>query len=410
MRRRWFVAFFFLALLVRLGVAARTGKFQWVERSETEVIALNVVQHGEYSLYDTATAHSTPVFPLMLAAVFQLFGTGLLAQAVNATLACTVSALRCALIPLFAIDAGLDSGVGVLAGAIGVLYIGSIDTEVSGKFDGPYVALALLLLVWAAMRIWRDGRWQTGTPWWFFALCGFSSLLNPSLLPVIGGFLLAGMVASPANLRKRYLRQVALAAAGILVFLLPWAVRNSISMGAPILTRSNFGIEFWVSNGPDRSYDLPNNAGDMLHPSGHMAETAKVAELGEVEYNRIRFAETVEWIRGNPGAFLALTAKRFIGWWFPRHPLLLVAPKMVLTLLAFAGLWVMFRRQKLPAWLILITWLTFSDVYYVVQWIGRYRTPMDWQLLLCASAAIFALWQTAVRTRHRADRNVSAVA
>jgi hypothetical protein len=41
--------------------------------------------------------------------------------------------------------------------------------------------------------------------------------------------------------------------------------------------------------------------------------------------------------------------------------------------LAFAGLWLMFKRQRLVAWLILITWITFPDIYYLVQWSSRYR-------------------------------------
>ena len=56
------------------------------------------------------------------------------------------------------------------------------------KTTPPIFSLAaLLLLIWAAIRIWRDGSWQTRTHWWFFPFCGFSVLLNPNLLPVIAG-------------------------------------------------------------------------------------------------------------------------------------------------------------------------------------------------------------------------------
>ncbi len=408
MRRRMFVWFFILALLVRLGIAAKFGMFHWLERSEMEVIALNLVQFGNYGLYGGPTAHSTPVFPLYLAGIFSVLGGGVAAQAAIATLACAVSALRCALVPLFALDAGFHRGIAVIAGCFSALYIGSLETEVSGKLDGPFVAIAMLALIWGAMRIWRGGSWQTRTPWWFFALCGFSALLNPSLLPVMGGLFLAGAVACPAGACKRYLRQTALAVAGILLFLLPWSIRNYVSLGAPILTRSNFGLEFWVSNGPGRTFDLPGNG--VFHPSGHPAETAKVAELGEVSYNRMRLAEAMAWVRANPGQYLRFTAERIAAWWFPPHPSILLAPKLILTLLAFAGLWRMFRLQPLAAWLFLITWLTFPDVHYLIQWIGRYRTPMDWQILFSASVAVFAAWQSTARFRSGAKRDVPTVA
>jgi hypothetical protein len=114
-------------------------------------------------------------------------------------------------------------------------------------------------------------------------------------------------------------------------------------------------------------------------------------------------------VRTHPGNFLRLLAERIAAWWFPPHPPILLAPKLVLTLLAFAGLWRMFRRQPLIAWLFLITWLTFPDVYYLVHWSSRYRSPMDWQILFSASVALFAAWQ-AIHSRREAPRDAPAVA
>ena len=402
MRRRMFVVFFVLALVFRLAIALQSGMFHRLTHTEMEGIALNVVGYGGYDLFGGPTAYSTPVFPLYLAGLFSIFGTGLLAQIVKVTVTCAVSALRCGLVPLFAIDAGLDPRIGALAGSISVLYIGALDTEISGGVDGPWVAIALLILVWAILRMWRDGSWQERTPWWFFAFCGFCALLSPSLLPIMGGFLLAGAVACPTGARRRYLRQTALVVVGILAFLLPWAIRNYWSVGAPIMTRSNFGIEFWVSNGgPDRTFDHPHNY-DTYHPSTSPAEAAKLADLGEVEYSHMRLQEGIDWVRAHPGEFLHLTAQRFAAWWFPPHPPIFLAPKLVLTLLAFAGLWLMFRHQPIVAWLFLLTWITFPDVYYILHWSSRYRYPMDWQILLCASVALSAAYQAAIKRRSAA--------
>jgi hypothetical protein len=217
----------------------------------------------------------------------------------------------------------------------------------------------------------------------------------------MGGFLVAGAVACPAGFRGRYLRQTALAALGILAFLLPWAIRNYWSVGSPILTRSNFGIEFWVSNGgPDRTFDHPYNYW-TYHPSMSQFEAAKVAGLGEVKYSQMRLQDGIDWVRAHPGGFLRLTAQRFAAWWFPPLPAILLPPKLVLTLLAFAGLWLMFRRQPLAAWLFLLTWITFPDVYYIVHQAIRYRYPMEWQLLLCASVAVFTAYQALIARRRR---------
>jgi len=399
MHRRMFLSFFILALLFRLAIAYESGWYQKLKHTEMEGIALNVVEFGDYTLYGVPSAYCTPVFPLYLAGLFSVFGAGLLGQAVKVTLTCMVSALRCGLVPLFAIDAGLDRKIGLIAGWLSVFYIGALDTEVSGGVDGPFVAIALLVLIWVIMRGWRDGSWQKRMPWWFYPFCGLSGLLNPSLFPVMGGFLVAGAVACPVPARKRYFRQAALVVAGIVAFLLPWTIRNYVELGAPVVTRSNFGTEFWVSNGPGRTFDHPTNY-DTYHPSSNPAEAAKVAELGEVEYSRVRFAEGMEWVRANPGGFLRFVAERIAAWWFPPHPPAFLAPKLILTLLAFAGLWMMFRIQPVVAWLFLITWITFPDVYYVLHWSSRYRYPMDWQILLCASVALFAIWQLVGRGSH----------
>ncbi len=407
LRRRMFVVFFVLAFAFRVAIALalKSGSTLpamktiapdiWTTSTEMEGIAVNVAEYGDYYLNGVTTAHYTPAFPLYLAGVFSIFGTGLLARIVIVTLSCAVSALRCGLVPLFAIDAGLGPRVGALAGGISVLYIGALQTDISGGLDGPFVAIALLVLVWTVLRLWRDGSWQTRTPWWFFAFCGLSALLNPNLLPVIGGFLLVGAVACPAGARLRYLRQTALLALCVLACLLPWAIRNYLSLGAPILTRSNFGLEFWLSNGPGRTFDLPHNYG-TYHPSVSKIEADRLVDLGEVEYNRLRLTEAVGWVWAHPAEFLHLTAQRLAAWWFPPRPAILVVPLIVLTLLAITGLWLMFRHQPMVAWLFLVTWITFPDVYYIVQWSSRYRYPMDWQILLCASVALIAGYQTLI--------------
>ena len=302
--RRMFLGFFAAALVIRLAVAYATGKFHWLARSEVEMIGLNLAAFGRYDLYGGPTAHTTPLVPFFFAIVFKIFGGDVAAQMVNATLMCIISSVRSALVPLFALDAGFSRRFALFAGWLNVLYIGSVDTEVSGKLDGPFIGLALLILIWMAMRLWRDGAWQRRTAWEFFAFCGFCGLLNPSLFPVLAGLFVAGAVACLAALRKRYLLQTAISVASIAICLLPWAIRNQMALGAPIFTRSNFGLEFWISNGPGRSYDLQNNVGDQFHPSGHVEEMMKVAEMGEVAYYGQLLSEAKQWVRDYPGEFI----------------------------------------------------------------------------------------------------------
>ena len=363
-------------------------------RTEEEHIALSVVRTGQYgnpyALYTGETAHETPVYPLFLAALFGLFGTGTLTEIVRVTFTSALSALRCALLPLLAWDAGLGSITAVLSGILSVFYIPALETELKGSTDGAWTALVLLGVVWISLRIWRSKSWQLRTPWWFFVLCGFAVLLDPVILPVIAAFLIAGAIACSTGFRKRYWREAFFLLLVVFLFLLPWAIRNRIALNKMIWTKSNFGLEFWVSNGPGRAFDLGTNMGDPnLHPSNSLDEAQQVATLGEVKYNQQKLAETLSWIRDDPGDFLQLTARRFVAWWFPPGPNLIVqAAKLGLSLLAFAGLYFIFRRQPLTGWLFFLTWITLPDIYYVIQWSSRYRFPMEWQLLICAAAAL----------------------
>ncbi|MGD0693297.1 MAG: hypothetical protein ABSB82_00420 [Terriglobia bacterium] len=399
--KRFALLIFLVAFVFRLAVVWETGLFRGLPgRTEVERIAHSVVAYGEYgnpyTLHTGATAHSTPVYPLFLAGLFALFGTGVLTEIVRTTITCAISALRCALVPLFALDAGLDPRTAALAAGLSVFYIPALETEVRGTTDGAWLALVLIAVIWASLRIWRSRSWQSRTSWWFFALCGFAALLDSSILPLIGGLLMAGAIACPVGFRKRYLRQVLFLSLSIFLFLLPWAVRNHFTLNKLIWTKSNFGLEFWMSNGPERAFDLATNMGDpYLHPSHSVQEARLVQDLGEVRYNQQKMEEAMAWVRANPGEFLHLTFERIVAWWFPPGPNFAVqAAKICLSLLAFAGLAFLFRTQPLAAWLFLLTWITYPDVYYVLQWSSRYRFPMEWQLLMCGSVPLAIAYGT----------------
>jgi hypothetical protein len=412
--RRLALLIFFAALLFRLAAAWWSGALSGIELrpgTEMEEIAVSLVHTGQYAnpfhAAETGpSAHASPVYPLYLAALYATLGTGAASAIARVVITSLVSSLRCVLILFFGLDAGLGAGVSLLAAGLSVVYIGALTTEVAGHTDNAWLSVAMLGLVWMAMRIWRAGSWRARPPWLFFMYCGFCMLLNPAVLPVIAALAAAGAVACGPKLRARYMGQCGMLAVTIVLCLLPWAIRNHRTFDKWIWTRSNFGLEFWLSNGPGRTYDLPSNIGYgqhavAEHPFFSPEEAARVAAAGEVRYNQDRLDETLDWVRENPADFLLLTAQRFLAFWFPpRGSPLIVAGKAVLTVLAFLGLWLLFRIQPLVAALFLLTWLTFPVVYYVIQWSSRYRVPMDWQLIVSAAVAIAALW-TRMLLKHR---------
>lgn len=410
LRSHWrtFAWIFALSLVLRIVVAWFSGELLTRYPTEMMKIAKSVVQTGEYAdpyiVPSGLTAHSPPLFPLLLAGLLAAFDQAAISQIATSVFACIASALRCGLVPLFALDAGLTPPMALVAGVISVFYIGALQTEVNGSLDGPYVALALLGIVWMSLRLWRSRSWQASIPWPFFLLCGLSVLLNPQVVPVLAALLVLGWWQCAAPHRARFLKLSALLAACMFLILLPWGIRNWIQLGSPILTRSNLGMELWIANGPGRTYDIVSNA--RYHPDVNPDEANELVRVGEVAYNREKMQQVLTWIRENPQPFAHLAAQRFVAWWFPPGNIFIRVGKALLTLFAFAGLWILLRGACSPDWhpdwrpdwrltgaLFACTFLTFPDLFYVIQWSSRYRLPMDWELIVCASVALVTLFE-----------------
>ena len=403
--RRFSLWIFLAAFVFRMMLAWRAGFFRHFEHDEMVRIAFSLVGHhgfgNPYLIPTGPTAHEMPVYPMFLAAIYSLFGITTLAEAVKITITCLVVALRCALLPLFAVDIGFTLNAARATGILGMIYVGALETELRGNWDGPWQALLLLILTWWTVRLWRTGWTRTSTPWLYFVLWAIAGLLQPMLLLVLAVFLGLGLFRT-VN-RRQFLKDSALLLGVIGLFFAPWIVRNYLRFGVLMPTRSNFGLEFWVSNGPGRAYDMPTNLGYLVpHPSLDRQEAETVARVGEVRYNRMKLAEALAWVRRTPWSFARLTAHRAWAWWFPPgrnviHRLL----KTGFSLFALAGLVLLFGVNRDAGVLIAATWLSFPLVYYVIQWSSKYRYPMEWGMVLCVALVPSAMATSVLEYKER---------
>jgi hypothetical protein len=395
LKRFAFVIFVF-AFALRLVMAWKAGFFSnFKPNYQTEMvrIALSLVKDHEYGnpfvTHTGPTAHEMPLYPLFLAVLYRIFGPGALAEAVKIALACAVSALRCALLVVFCAET-LGHKIAVTAGILSCVYIAALETELRGNWDTPWQAMVLLLLTWGTVSLWQEQSWVRRTPWPYFMLWGAAILLQPAFLPVLAAFMLAGFMACQKELRGAFLKRCLLWIAVIVVFLSPWTVRNYFQLGKLVLTRDNFGLEFWQSYGPGRAFDMATDMGPTVpHPSSNRLESQQVLRLGEVKYNQTKLMEAEAWVRTNPRESVRLTVFRFLAFWLPlgrnaTHSVI----NFSISLLAFAGLALLFRRHRLIAILFALAWLSYPLVYYVVRYSPRYRYPLTWQLMVCASISL----------------------
>jgi len=356
-------------------------------------IARTIVEKGEYAdpfhVGPTGpTAHVTPGFPLLAAALLLISGSRWGFALRLAAVACT--AVMVSSFPYAARRLGLGRETGVVAA---ILWLGATPV-LYPYFESPWAA-AVNLAVTLLAAAWI-GKPSPARALAFGIACGVALLLLATVVPA----LLAILLFACFSVRRQCLVAV-LAAAAVIA---PWMVRNFLVFGGWVPFRSNFGLELAVSNNDCASFSLQQNLDTGCHITGHpyrnATEAARVREMGEIAYNRQRLRDALDWIRANPRKFLALTAERIVAFWFPHDthdlPAILGTPgfrlhflmTVLLTPLGFAGLAMLYRSDRLSASL-LAAWLAlYPLVYYIIQSSDRYRLPVLWVTYLLGALPI----------------------
>jgi hypothetical protein len=368
------------------------------ELNELELVAQSLALHGSFAnpyLHPTGpTAHVAPAVPLLLGVVYALLGIGWQAELVKRFLAALVCSVQYALLPRVAVALRLPRLTGAIAGLLAALipYKGFVETTDS-SWEQPYVALALVLLFLHTIKTWQqplpNGAVLRGCLW------GLATLISPMLGLVFAAVLLYEIIALN---RRAQLAAVLLAFAAVQA---PWIARNWIQLHGLVLSRSNFGIEFRLSDAPDSSALMEDNVShgllDRYHPAHSEAESQRVRDMGEAAYNRDELRLAAQDIRRDPGHFLRLTLERVWRFWLePSRRLKSTLATTFVTLLGFAGLWMLPRGAGVKlVWLIL---LSYPLVYYLVQVDRRYRYPVEWIFIPPAIHALAMIYRRYSRT------------
>jgi hypothetical protein len=162
-----------VAFVFRFGIVLATGRTHQPERAEIETAALNRASEGQlgnpysfvHHIRTGPSAHVAPGYALVLACIYRLFGAGTTGETVQQAVACGLSSARAGILPLLGGLIGLPPAAPAAAGLLGGFYIGAINTELKGVWEGPMAAMALMVLVW-----WRLRHSAAGAGgYWFFA-------------------------------------------------------------------------------------------------------------------------------------------------------------------------------------------------------------------------------------------------
>ena len=352
-----------------------------------------------YKVQTGPTAHHAPVYPFLVSLLFRTFGLTVAAGLAMAVMNFAFAAMQWALVPVIAQRARLPRTVGVAAALIGAAVPYRFMKEV--RWEATLVGALIAGLILLTLRWWQTPRPRAMHSLLLGVAWGGGMLCSPNLLPVFGVTMAMIVLVSERERRSHLLLHAAAALFGVVIAVAPWTVRNYQALHAFIFVRSNFGLEFSISNNPQAFVLAADNVGNgdpanyfhMHHPWSNREEALALLNEGEAAYNRRKLHETLGWIRSNPRDFARLTAGRIAFFWFTpyiRQPWknLVVTP---LTVLAFYGLWVLLRRRMPLGYLLLSTWIGYPLVYYLVQTDTRYRYPIEWTFVLLGVFAVHTL-------------------
>ncbi len=189
----------------------------------------------------------------------------------------------------------------------------------------------------------------------------------------------------------------------VVLTVLPWSIRNGITLGHFTLSRSDFSYHLWRGNNPDATGYAHT---DVYAPSG----VRDPRTISQAQYRQM----AVAWIIEHPQKFAQLTMKRMRYFW---HKIAEDRRKgkqalgdtihtwsfMVVLGLALVGLFGSrghFNRVSL----ILLFLATYPLVFYLTHvTLYRYRFPIEPFLLVLASRGLYGLWSiVTISRRHSA--------
>lgn len=406
-------------------------------------IARSVVTgHGygnPFNGWSGPTAWLPPLYPLLLALCFKLFGVysrgaALAIMALDSVFSALIApaiyeiAARCIDAAGFVRRGSSKAApVALWSASIWALYPAAMQYAIHWVWE---MSLSACLFTWAlviALRLQQVGEVPldpAATPateaavasplfglWVAFgALWGCIALSNASLLLLFPASLV--WVFWP-SLRRRN-RGLSKALVGALVasltfglVLTPWVVRNERALHAFVPTRANFGIEFWHSTQFAMYGPLP--WGVAMPMSSHEREFQRYVQWGEVRYAREKGEMGKRNLRARPDLFARYTLERIQFFWFctphppERHPVLeylRVLQYAATSLAGLLGLALMLRRRVPGVGLFALAFLCVPLVYYAVTVQPRFRHPLEPLITICA---VFLFRSAEGVTRKRTD-------
>jgi hypothetical protein len=371
------------------------------------------------------TAWLAPVYPLIVAAAFKVFGTFTVrAFFVCAGLNILFSSAAC--VPIFFAGKRIG-GLGVAAGAawLWAVFPSGVMMPFEWIWDTSLSALLAALLLWATLELAESEKWLDWSV--YGVLWGLALMTNPALgllLPFLLGW---AVVRSRGESGLRW-KRAGLAAGIAALCCVPWTVRNYVTFHRLIPVRSNLPFELWLGN--NDIFDEHARGG--RHAITRTEEARRYGQLGETGYMGEKWELATSFMRTHPELELQLAGRKFVDFWmgteapvknFRETDSWLIRGVLLTSFLtvvgALAGIVVLLARKKkiterrrqrrggaaswessdgaermagTPVFPLAVFPVVFPCLYYLTHADLRYRHPIDPVVLLLTAVTVAGVW------------------
>ncbi len=384
----------------------RTVPFQ----TETGHIAYSVASgKGFSSPYERdsgPTAILPPVYSLLVAALFKIFGVYSIG-AYFAAIFLNIIFSTATCVPIYyAAKRIAGAGVASLAAWFWALFITAIRMPTEWIWDTSLSALLVATIVWATLALPTSRRWRDWSA--YGLLWGLVLMTNPASISVLP-FVLAWFIyqanktnesnkeASQQPRRASQFAKPLLAVALTLLCCVPWTVRNYVVFHRLIPLRSGLPFELYIGN--NENYDERRSG---LPPTiTFEREVLRYLKIGETSFMDEEKRKAFAFIAAHPRVELTLFIKRFVAFWigtpqpiqaFLENDSLLLRAILIgnfLTAIGAAfGITILFIRRSRYAFPIATFPIILPIIYYVTHTSLRYRHPLDPVLIMLTAMAL----------------------
>jgi dolichyl-phosphate-mannose-protein mannosyltransferase len=385
-------------------------QFGWEVGRIARAVATGYGYSDPFTGHTGPTAWSPPLFTLLLAGVFKVFGVYTAASAwVIFAIDSVFSAATATMVYEIARRCyPAQRNVALWSGWLWALYPAAMQYAVHWVWDMTLTTFLFSWILVIALRVRGIGeppnaQHSTTARWAAFGLLwGLICLSNSTLvlfLPVCGIWMLLG----PAKQRKLApaLGQAVLAGIIFIACMTPWVWRNWTVMHAFIVTRGNLGAEMYQSVLPEHD-GFP--WGTTVSYVDSTPDYQHYKNLGEVAYVKEKGDLANAYIRTHRRWFAQLFVKRIYFYWVGvPHPIeksifIEAVRELNYSFLSFSGLLglALSIRRRIPGvWLFAWAFVLLPAPYYLITVQARFRHPLE---PLITIFTVF-LFQSADRTR-----------